>query len=184
MSLPSWVLLDRDGVLNRDRPDYVASTTQWVWQPGAREALARLTQSSLAVVVLTNQAGIGHGRLGTGDLEAVHGRMRAEAEAAGGRIDGVFFCPHTEDEGCDCRKPRPGLLNRAAKHFGQPLAGTPFVGDARRDLEAAVAVGARPVLVRTGKGRATEVEGVPPGTAVFDDLPEFVDALLKEGASC
>jgi len=184
MSLPPWVLLDRDGVLNRDRPDYVAGTDQWVWQPGAREALARLARSGLAVVVLTNQAGIGHGRLDTEDLEAVHTRMRAEAEAAGGRIDGVFYCPHTETEGCDCRKPLPGLLTRAAQRFGHPLAETPFVGDARRDLEAAVAAGARPVLVRTGKGRATEAEGVPPGTVVFDDLPEFVAALLQGGTAC
>ncbi len=184
MSLPPCVLLDRDGVLNRDRPDYVEGPEQWVWQPGAREALARLAQSGLTVLVLTNQAGIGHGRLGIEDLEAVHARMRAEADTAGGRIDGVFYCPHTEAEGCDCRKPRPGLLHQAVERFGHPLVGIPFVGDARRDLEAAVAAGARPVLVRTGKGRATEADGVPPGTVVFDDLPAFVDALLEERMSC
>jgi len=176
--LPRCVLLDRDGVLNEDRPDYVKSLDEWAWQPGVLEALARLHAAGIRVAVVTNQSCVAQGILSPDRLEAIHGRMRAEVSEAGGRIDGVFFCPHVDDDACLCRKPLPGLLHQAADYFGCDLAQVPFVGDAGRDLLAAVAAGARPVLVRTGKGAATESEALPPGTAVFDDLPAFVDALL------
>ena len=177
---PSLILLDRDGVLNEDRPDYVRSADQWVWVPGAREALARLAAAGVRVGVVSNQACVGKGLVAAATLEAIHARMRREAEAAGGRIDAVFVCPHTDDADCDCRKPAPGLLRRAADHFGMDLAGVPFVGDARRDLDAAIAAGARPVLVRTGKGADTEAAGPPSEAAVYPDLPAFVADLLGE----
>ncbi len=183
------VLLDRDGVLNEDRPDYVQSADQWAWVPGAQEALARLRAAGVRVGVITNQGCVGKGLVSPDTLEAIHDRMRREAAAAGGRIDAVFVCPHTGGDACGCRKPAPGLLCRAADHFGAELAGVPFVGDAGRDLEAAAAAGARPVLVRTGKGAATEAAGLPPGLAVYPDLSAFAAAWLAErrqgsGAAC
>jgi D-glycero-D-manno-heptose 1,7-bisphosphate phosphatase len=185
MAQGDLVLLDRDGVLNEDRPNYVKSWDEWVWAPGAREALARLHGAGVRVAVLTNQSCVNKGILAPETLAAIHRRMAEEAEAAGGAIDAVFYCPHVDADGCDCRKPLPGLLHQAATHFGRDLAGVPFVGDARRDLEAAVAAGAEPVLVRGGKGERTEAEGVPEGTAVFDDLAAFADYwLAREGAAC
>lgn len=176
--LPPCVLLDRDGVLNEDRPNYVKSLDEWVWQEGVLAALARLHAAGIRVGVVTNQSCINQGILPSHQLEAIHARMRGDVADAGGRIDGVFFCPHVDEDACDCRKPLPGLLHQAADHFGCDLAGVPFVGDAGRDLLAAMAAGADPVLVRTGKGHATESEPLPPGTVIYDDLPGFVDALL------
>ena len=178
------VLLDRDGVLNEDRPDYVKSLAEWVWTPGARESLARLHACGVRVAVLTNQSCINKGIVAPQTLEAIHRRMTEEAEAADGAIDAIFHCPHVDADGCDCRKPLPGLLHQAAAHFGRDLAGVPFVGDAGRDLEAAVAAGADPVLVRTGKGAKTEAAGVPAGTVVLDDLTAFADYWLGEKAAC
>lgn len=179
--LPPCVLVDRDGVLNEDRPDYVRSSVDWAWQEGVREALARLWAAGIRVGVVTNQSCVGQGIVSSADLERVHARMLAEAAEAGGRIDGVFFCPHVDGDDCHCRKPLPGLLHQAAEHLGCELAGVPFVGDAGRDLLAAMAAGADPVLVRTGKGLATEAGGVPPGATVYDDFPAFVDSLLEAG---
>lgn len=179
---PACVLLDRDGVLNQDRPDYVKSWEEWVWQEGVLAALARLKAAGVRVGVVTNQSCVGQGLVSSDTLEAIHARMRSEVAEAGGRIDGIFFCPHTDAAGCDCRKPMPGLLYQAAAYFGCTLADVPYVGDAGRDLLAAMTAGARPVLVRTGKGVATESGTVPPGTAVYDDLPAFVDALLGPAA--
>jgi D-glycero-D-manno-heptose 1,7-bisphosphate phosphatase len=178
-ALPPAVLLDRDGVLNEDRPNYVKSLDEWVWQDGVLDALARLHAAGVRVGVVTNQSCVGQGILASAQLEAIHARMRSDVAEAGGRIDGIFFCPHVDADGCDCRKPLPGLLHQAAEHFSCSLAGVPFVGDAGRDLVAAMAAGAEPVLVRTGKGAATEGEQLPPGTAVYDDLAAFVDALLE-----
>jgi len=186
-SLPPVVLLDRDGVLNEDRTDYVKSLDEWVWLPGAREALARLRSAGIRVGVLTNQSCVSRGIVPPQTVEAVHEHMRSEAEAAGGRIDAVFHCPHVDADGCDCRKPLPGLVHRALAHFRCDPEGVPFVGDAPRDLQAAASGGVRPVLVRTGKGTASEAGALPAGTAVHDDLAAFVEALLgaaPEDAAC
>lgn len=187
MEIPPVVLVDRDGVLNEDRTDYVKSLAEWVWLPGAREALARLHGAGVKVGVLTNQSCVNKGILAPDTLEAIHERMRAEAVAAGGRIDAVFHCPHVDADACDCRKPLPGMIHRAALHFGRDPGEMPFVGDAARDLEAAAAAGAPPVLVRTGKGGATESGTLPPGTTVHDDLAGFVADLLgpdREETAC
>ncbi|KPV39772.1 hypothetical protein AN478_10685 [Thiohalorhabdus denitrificans] len=187
METPPVILLDRDGVLNEDRTDYVKSLAEWVWLPGVREALARLHGAGVRVGVLTNQSCVNKGILAPETLEAIHGRMREEAAAAGGRIDAVFHCPHVDANRCDCRKPLPGLIRQAAVHFGRDPGEMPFVGDAARDLEAAAAAGAPPVLVRTGKGGATEAGALPAGTVVHDDLAAFVAALLgpaREEAAC
>jgi D-glycero-D-manno-heptose 1,7-bisphosphate phosphatase len=130
------------------------------------------------VVVATNQSGIARGLFDTATLVSMHDMLQRAVAQAGGRIDAFFFCPHAADSGCECRKPRPGMLLEIARRFNVSLADVYMVGDAPRDVEAAAAAGARPVLVLTGKGRKTRDEGgVPPGTAVFPDLAAFAEHL-------
>ncbi|ROR34362.1 D-glycero-beta-D-manno-heptose 1,7-bisphosphate 7-phosphatase [Inmirania thermothiophila] len=176
------VILDRDGVLNHDSEAFIKSPAEWVPIPGSLEAVARLHQAGHTVVVATNQSGIARGLLDLEALTAIHAVMRRALAAVGAAVDLILFCPHGPREGCACRKPRPGMLLEAAARTGLPLAGAPVVGDAARDLEAARAAGATPVLVRTGKGAATEAEGGPElaGVAVFDDLAAFVTHWLGE----
>jgi len=137
------VILDRDGVLNVRPPkaEYVRRPEDFHWLPGAREALGRLTGAGYRVIVVSNQAGVGRGLMTEGDVEAVNDRMRADAEAAGGRIDAVYYCPHDWDEGCECRKPKPGMLFQAQREHDLDLTRTPFLGDDERDGEAADAAG-------------------------------------------
>lgn len=174
------VILDRDGVINEERVDYVRSLEQWRPLPGSLEAIARLCHAGLAVAVATNQSGVGRGLMSARALEAIHARMRTAVRAAGGELAGVFHCPHAPEENCRCRKPLPGLLKQIENAVGLPVAGEYMVGDSMRDLEAAVAAGARPVLVRTGFGAATERE-LPrkSAVAVFDDLAAFAAWLLE-----
>lgn len=174
------VILDRDGVINYDSVDYIKSPQEWRPIPGSLEAIARLHRAGYRVVVATNQSGIGRGLLSMDTLAAIHGRMLEQVRKQGGEIDAIFFCPHTPEDGCDCRKPAPGLLKEIAKRLQTNLVGVYVVGDAERDVLAARQVMASPVLVRTGKGaqtlkQSTVVDGVP----VFDDLAAFVDALLS-----
>jgi D-glycero-D-manno-heptose 1,7-bisphosphate phosphatase len=138
------VVLDRDGVLNRRPPraQYVRSWEEWQWLPGALESLKLLADSGYRVLVVSNQAGINRGAMSEADVLAVHERMRAEAAAAGGRIDAVYYCPHDWDEGCECRKPKPGMLFQAQRDHHLDLTHTPFIGDDERDAEAAEAAGA------------------------------------------
>lgn len=135
------VILDRDGTLNRKAPrgEYIRTPTAFEWLPGAREALALFAQAGFTVTIATNQAGIARGVMTEADLAAIHARLRAEAASAGGRIDAIHHCPHGWDEGCDCRKPKPGLLHMAQREFALDLSRTPFVGDDERDGEAAAA---------------------------------------------
>ncbi|HSG88434.1 MAG TPA: D-glycero-beta-D-manno-heptose 1,7-bisphosphate 7-phosphatase [Pseudomonadales bacterium] len=181
MAAVELVILDRDGVINEDAPAFVRSAQAWQPIPGSIEAIARLAQRGIAVAVATNQSGIARGLLDLTTLEAIHARMRAMVTAAGGRLDAVVFCPHGPDDGCTCRKPQPGLLQRIEAQLGVACAGAPFVGDSLRDLQAGRAAGCRPVLVRTGNGRRTETEGVDADVAVFDDLAAFVDDLIGGG---
>ncbi|WP_412851959.1 D-glycero-beta-D-manno-heptose 1,7-bisphosphate 7-phosphatase [Ectothiorhodospira shaposhnikovii] len=175
------VILDRDGVINRDSPDYIKSPAEWVPLPGSLEAIARLTRAGWCVAVATNQSGLARGLFDLPTLRAIHRHMEATLAPLGGRIDGIFYCPHGPDEGCDCRKPLPGLFERIGRAFSVPLAGVPAVGDSPRDLQAAAAAGCTPVLVRTGNGLKALAEGrVPAGTLVFADLAEVVEHLLTE----
>jgi D-glycero-D-manno-heptose 1,7-bisphosphate phosphatase len=173
------VLLDRDGVVNHDSDAFIRSPEQWRALPGSLEAIARLTRAGFRVAVCSNQSGIARGLLDEAELEAIHRKMCAEVEAAGGRIDGIFYCPHGPDAGCDCRKPAPGLLRQAAAALGFDLRGVPFIGDAARDLAAARAAGARPILVRTGKGERTVADGLAP-EEVYADLAAAAAALIRE----
>ena len=172
------VVLDRDGTINHDSDAYIKSPAEWRPIKGSLEAIARLTQAGYRVVVATNQSGIARGLFDTRTLFAIHDLLQRSVGQVGGRIDAFFFCPHAADAGCECRKPQPGMLLEVARRFNVPLGDTAMVGDARRDLDAAAAAGARPVLVLTGKGRKTQAAGdLPPGTEVFADLAEFAARL-------
>ena len=168
------IILDRDGTINYDSDAYIKSPEEWRPIEGSLEAIARLTQADYRIAVATNQSGIARGLFDTTTLIAIHNTMQRALGQVGERIDAFFFCPHAADSACECRKPRPGMLIEIAKRFNVSLDDTYMVGDALRDLEAAAAAGAKPVLVLTGKGKKTQKEGgLPPGTMVFPDLAAF-----------
>jgi D-glycero-D-manno-heptose 1,7-bisphosphate phosphatase len=172
------VILDRDGTINHDSDDYIKSPEEWRPIKGSLEGIARLTQAGYRVVVATNQSGIARGLFDTRTLLAIHDTLLRALAQLGGRIDAFFFCPHAAEAGCQCRKPQPGMLLEVARRFNVSLDDTYMVGDALRDLEAAAAAGARPVLVLTGKGTRTRSEGkLPPGTRIFPDLAAFAEHL-------
>lgn len=174
------VILDRDGVINYDSASYIKRPEEWKPIPGSLEAMARLTQSGYHVVVASNQSGIARGLFDMATLNAIHDKMHRALGQAGGRIDAVFFCPHADEARCGCRKPKSGLLEEISHRFNVNLKGVPSVGDAQRDLEAAAAVGAQPILVLTGKGERTREAGaMPPGTLVYADLAGAVKAILR-----
>ncbi len=149
------VVLDRDGTINHDSDKYIKSPAEWKPIKGSLEAIARLTQAGCRIVVATNQSGIARGLFDMATLNAIHDTMHRAVHQAGGRIDAIFFCPHAADAGCGCRKPRPGMLHEIAERLNVDLGAVPMVGDSRKDIEAAAAAGARPVLVLTGNGRKT-----------------------------
>jgi D-glycero-D-manno-heptose 1,7-bisphosphate phosphatase len=180
------VILDRDGTINEDRDDYVKSPEEWVPIPGALEAIARLNHAGWHTVVATNQSGLGRGTFDMAALNAMHVKMNQMLAKHGGRIDAVFFCPHAPDEACACRKPLPGLLEQIGERFGIALADAPVVGDSLRDLQAALAVGSPPHLVRTGKGAKMDAAKIGalcalvPGTRVHADLAAFAEYLIRD----
>ncbi|MGE0384419.1 MAG: D-glycero-beta-D-manno-heptose 1,7-bisphosphate 7-phosphatase [Gammaproteobacteria bacterium] len=174
------VILDRDGVINEDSHWYIKSRDELRPVPGSLPAIATLCRAGYRVLVATNQSGVGRGLLDARALDDIHDFINASLVPLGGRIEAFFACVHVPEDDCDCRKPRPGLLHRIAAHTGLPLAGVPVVGDRARDLDAAIAVGARPILVRTGAGRQTEREFAGSAPETYDDLAAFVDALLAQ----
>ena len=175
------IILDRDGVINHDSDMYIKSPEEWTPIPGSLEAIARLKQWGWRVVVCTNQSGIGRGLFGMDTLNAIHDKMIKAAAHVGGTIDAVFFCPHTNADACDCRKPKPGMLKEIAARYNLDLEGVPVVGDSLRDLQAAVAVDAQPYLVLTGKGKKTQDDpALPKTTKVFADLAAAVKSLTRE----
>ncbi len=176
------IILDRDGVINFDSDAYIKSAQEWIPIPGSLEAIARLTRDGYRVIVLTNQAGLGRGLFDRSTLEAIHDKMRRMAAELGGRIDEIVFCPHTPEDRCQCRKPEPGLYHNIAEQLGIGLSDVPSIGDSLRDIQAAVAAGARPILVRTGNGRDTEARVQGMGVPVYDDLAAAVDDLLATSA--
>lgn len=173
------IILDRDGVINEDSDAYVKSLAEWIPIAGSIEAIARLSQDGWLVAIATNQSGLARGYFDRTTLQAMHARLQALVMEQGGRVDLIRFCPHGPDDLCDCRKPRSGLFLEIAEHFDMSLTGVPVVGDSLRDLEAGVAVGCRPFLVRTGKGAQTELKPLPEGTRVFDNLAAVADFLLE-----
>ena len=181
----SLVILDRDGVINHDSDDYIKSPDEWQPLPGSLEAIAPLCRADYTVVEATNQAGVGRGLFSQEMLIRIHRKMASSIRDKGGRLDSVFFCPHSPAEQCGCRKPKPGMLLEISDRLGIGLSGVPVVGDSLRDLEAAEAAGAIPVLVKTGRGRLTQ-EKLSKGelshtlgqTPVYADLAAFTDAVL------
>jgi D-glycero-D-manno-heptose 1,7-bisphosphate phosphatase len=175
------VILDRDGVINQDRDDFVKSPAEWVPIDGSLEAIALLNHSGWRVVIASNQSGIGRGFFGMAELNAMHDKLHRMLSQVGGRVDGIFFCPHTAQMKCDCRKPKPGMYKDIAQRFDARLEDTPVIGDSLRDLEAADSVGAQCILVRTGKGEKTLADGgLPENTRVFYDLMDATLYLLAK----
>ena len=171
------VIFDRDGTINQDRDDYVKSADEWVPLPGVLDAIARLNHAGWQVVVATNQSGLGRGLYDMAALNAMHAKMHALLAAVGGRVDAVFYCPHSPDDGCHCRKPEPGLLEQIGERYGVELQGVPMVGDSARDVLAGVAAGCEPHLVRDLP------ESFPKATRVHADLAAFADFLLAREAA-
>ena len=174
------VILDRDGVINYDSAEFIKKPDEWKPIPGSLEAIARLNQDGWRVAVATNQSGIGRGLLDMATLNAIHDKMHKALAHLGGRIDAVFYCPHAQEANCACRKPKAGLLEDIAKRYCVDLAGIPSIGDSLRDLQAAVQVGAQPILVLTGKGRQTaKTGGLPARTLTYADLDEAVKSIAS-----
>lgn len=168
------VILDRDGVINHDADEFIKSPDEWHALTGSLEAIARLNQAGYRVVVATNQSGVGRGLFDMATLNAIHLKMHQAAAAVGARIDAVFFCAHTAQDNCNCRKPKPGMLQMIIERFNIEPTVTPVVGDAQRDLEAGAALGFPVHLVLSGKGRATyEAGALPRDTKVHQDLWAF-----------
>ena len=173
------LILDRDGVINYDSDAYIKSVTEWIPLPGSIEAIAQLSKAGWTVAIATNQSGIARGYYDIATLDAMHARLRTLVAEQGGEVGLVVYCPHGPDEGCDCRKPKPGMLKIIAEHYKVPLAGIWFVGDSLGDLEAAKAVDSQPVLVKTGKGEKTQAKNLPVGTLIFDDLAAVAAELIN-----
>lgn len=173
------IILDRDGVINLDSDEYIKSETEWEAIPGSLEAIGKLCHYGYSVVCVTNQAGLSRGIMTIEDLIRVHQKMHAELAKFRGTIEAVFFCPHSPEEECECRKPKPGLLKEVSQRLHTPLDNAILVGDKLSDLEAAAAVNCKPVLVRTGYGQGHVDAGEVPGhIPVYASLSEFVDELL------
>jgi D-glycero-D-manno-heptose 1,7-bisphosphate phosphatase len=173
------VILDRDGVINHDSDQFIKSPDEWLPIDGSLEAIARLSQAGYRVVVATNQSGVGRGLFDMATLNAIHEKMHKAVMQAGGRIDAIFFCPHTPEADCNCRKPRSGMIEAIAERYNVDLSAVPAIGDSLRDLEAAARLGARPILVLTGKGAKAQAKGgLPQGTLIYPDLAAAVDALV------
>jgi D-glycero-D-manno-heptose 1,7-bisphosphate phosphatase len=173
------VILDRDGVINEDSEEFIRSADEWYPIEGSLEAIANLNQNGLRVVIASNQSGIGRGLFDVAALNDIHAKMHRELADVGGRVDAIFFCPHTPEDQCDCRKPKPGLFTQIAGRMGVDLSHTWTVGDSLRDLVAGHAAGCRVILVKTGKGEKTLAEGdLPQGTLVFANLAAAVEHIL------
>ena len=178
---PSAVLLDRDGVLNQERADYVKSWQEFQFLPGVFSALRRLATLPVPIAVITNQSAIGRGLVTAAVVAAIHRQLRQAVVAAGGRLDGFFVCPHHPTADCACRKPKPGLLQQAAHHFHFDLANAIFIGDALTDFEAARAAGCHAILVKSGRQGATLADffiHAPAPPPIVADLPAAIDLLF------
>lgn len=177
------VILDRDGTINADSAEFVKSPDEWVPLPGALEAIARINHGGWHVVVASNQSGLGRGLFDVATINAMHAKMNKLLAAVGGRIDAVFYCPHTPDDQCQCRKPASGLFEQIGERYGIDLADVHVVGDANRDVVAGANVGCQPHLVLTGNGAVyrgrTLPETFPADTRVHDDLAAFAEWLVK-----
>jgi D-glycero-D-manno-heptose 1,7-bisphosphate phosphatase len=181
------VILDRDGTLNEDSAEFIKSEAEWNPLPKALEAVARLNHAGWHVVVASNQSGLGRGIFDMSALNAMHAKMHKLLAAVGGRIDAVFYCPHSPQQACQCRKPKPGLFEQIGERYGVDLKGVPCVGDSERDLVAGASVGCEPHLVLSGKAAALRgknlPETFPKGTRSHESLAAFAEYLLSRDAA-
>ena len=177
------VILDRDGTINVQSDDFIKSADEWMPLPGAMEAIAQLNHAGWHVVVVSNQSGLGRGLFDVAALNAMHTKLHKQLAVVGGRIDAIFYCPHSPEEKCNCRKPLPGLFEQIGERYGVDLKQVPTVGDNLRDLQAGVAAGCEPHLVLTGKGAQHRGQVLPPeypaGTWIHEDLAAFVRFILE-----
>jgi D-glycero-D-manno-heptose 1,7-bisphosphate phosphatase len=180
------IVLDRDGVINQQNSDHITSAEEWIPLPGSIEAIASLSQAGHQLVIATNQDGLALGLFDLDELEAIHAKMRAQVEDAGGEISAIFYCPHSEEDNCRCRKPKTGLLDAIEAEFDTSLHGCYMVGDRLKDLQVAQAKGCKPVLVKTGCGEETLQQLISSpderlnDTALFDDLAQFAEFFLQQ----
>lgn len=174
------LILDRDGVINKESRHFVKSAEEWSPLPGSIGAIAALSKAGYTVTVASNQSGLARGLFDNDALQSMHKKLQGLVADKGGHIDRIVICPHGPDDDCDCRKPKPGLLIQLGAYYEVSLAGVPVIGDSLRDLEAAAAAGARPILVRTGNGRETEkaLPGELASIEIFDDLAAAAAALV------
>ncbi len=173
-----FLILDRDGVINKESEEFIKSPEEWIPIPGSLEAIARANQLGYRVVVTSNQSGLARGLFDIGQLNKIHASMLSEVARFGGRIEAIFFCPHGPDDNCACRKPRPGLLLDLAQRLNIDWDTTIVIGDRETDMLAANAVGARKILVKTGRGK-NEINSIKslPDISICDDLAAAVDQL-------
>lgn len=182
-TISKLIILDRDGVINEDSDDYVKSVDEWIPIPGSIDAIVALSKAGYTIVVATNQSGIGRGLFDLDDFEAMNEKLFSLVEEKGGRIDGIFYCPHTPDDQCNCRKPKTGLIDAIENELGISAKNALVVGDAERDLVAGLAKGCRAFLVKTGKGRKTlaklesSTDSLLEKITVFDNLQQFAKSL-------
>ena len=177
------IVLDRDGVINQDSYDYIKSAEEWTPIKGSIEAIARLHKRGYVVVIASNQSGLARGYFNETALAEMHDKLNLLVENAGGLVSAIFYCPHSPDDGCSCRKPKTGLLEQAEDELGISLVDSYFVGDSFKDLHAAWAFNMAPILVRTGKGRETESSlsrKLKSRTLVFDNLKSAVNWILAK----
>ncbi|MGI9286830.1 MAG: D-glycero-beta-D-manno-heptose 1,7-bisphosphate 7-phosphatase [Pseudomonadales bacterium] len=176
------VILDRDGVINQDSDAFVKNPAEWRPIAGSIDAIAKLYKNGFTIFVTTNQSGLARGLFTLEELNAIHAKMHAMVNAAGGKIERVFYCPHGPDDGCDCRKPRLGLLDQVEEYCGVSLLGVHCIGDSLRDLQAADAKGCQPVLVLTGNGEKTRQQLQGQELPVFADLAAAAGAIIQHKA--
>lgn len=175
------IILDRDGVINYDSDEYIKSPDEWIAIPGSLEAIAKLNQAGFTIAVATNQSGIGRRLYSKKTLMLIHEKMQNELKKVGGHIDKIFYCPHTADDHCDCRKPKTGLFEQIAAEYKVSLQNVPVVGDSLRDLQAAKKMGCKAILVRTGNGEALLKQKITLNNViVFDDLSTAADAIINK----
>lgn len=173
------IILDQSGVINQSSDTFIKTPDEWIPIPGSLDAIAQLTHAGYRVIIATNQSGIGRGLIDMATYNAINDKMYKAVHHAGGRIDAIFFCPHTIADKCLCRKPATGMLDEIMQRYGVNLRNVPVVGDSLKDLQVAAAVNALPMLVLTGNGQKTRAaDEIPANTQIFEDLAAVADALV------
>jgi D-glycero-D-manno-heptose 1,7-bisphosphate phosphatase len=180
MSTQRYILLDRDGVINHDSDEFIKSPDEWIPIEGSLEAIALFNAQGYQVIVVTNQSGVARGLLDEAMLEKIHAKMHRLVSEKGGHIAAIYFCPHGVGSACECRKPKAGLLKAFAADFNADLTKIAVIGDSLRDLQAADAAGAKPILVKTGKGQQTLIDNPQLNIPVFENLYDAAKHITSE----